>query len=143
MAVEKRMAVMLAPQTLLFLAGLVWFIVGSSLVIKGGDILTWNPSWLLLALVVGTAKAYFILDKIARRNVQRLQSCIEPMFIWHMYVGRTWAIIAVMIVLGRVLRLPEVPPQLSGFFSLAVGLGLVLASRLLWQGWRSGRKEEV
>ena len=140
MAVEKRMAVMLAPQTLLFLAGLVWFIVGSSLVIKGGDILTWNPSWLLLALVVGTAKAYFILDKIARRNVQRLQSFAEPLFVGRVYVARTWAIIVVMIILGRVLRMQGIDPQFSGFFSLAVGSGLFAASRLLWQGWLKGRK---
>lgn len=137
------MGAKMQPQTLLFLAGLIWLVVGVSLVFKGGQIMAWKPSWLAVAFVVGTVKAYFILDKIARRNVLRLQNYEEPLFIGRMYVGRTWAIIVVMIVLGRVLRMQGVAPQLSGFFSLAVGWGLFMSSRLLWQGWLNGRKEEV
>jgi hypothetical protein len=58
-----------------------------------------------------------------------------------MFVGRTWAIIVAMIVMGRVLRMPGLPPELSGFFSLAVGWGLFVASRLSWRAWFGGWKE--
>jgi hypothetical protein len=128
------------PQALLFLAALTWLVVGTALVFKGGQILAWSPAWLGTAFAVGSVKAYFILDKIARRNVQRLQGYSTPVFVGRMFAGRTWAIIAIMIILGRVLRLPGVAPELSGFFSLAVGWGLFVASRLSWQAWLDGRK---
>lgn len=142
MDLEERMGAKMSPQILLFLAALSWLAVGISLVHKGGLILVSSPGLLGVSLVVGTVKAYFILDTIARRNVARLQSYSKPMFVGHMFAGRTWAIIVVMIVLGRVLRLPGVPPELSGFFSLAVGWGLFVASRLIWKGWFASRKEK-
>ncbi len=141
MALEERMVAKMQPQSLLFLAALSWLVVGCSLVFKGGEILAWSPAWLAAAVVVGTLKAYFILDKIARRNVQRLEGYSERLFVGYMFAGRTWVIILVMILLGRVLRLPGIAPELSGFFSLAVGWGLFVASRLSWQAWFGARKE--
>lgn len=132
----------MCPQALLFLAALSWLIVGISLFVKGGQILAWSPAWLVTAITVGTVKACFILDKIVRRNVQRLQSYSKPIFVGRMFAGRTWAVIVVMIILGRILRLPGVAPELSGFFSLAVGWGLFVASRLSWQAWLSGWTEK-
>jgi hypothetical protein len=135
------MGAKMAPQTLLFLAALCWLAVGVALIIKGGQILAWNPFWLAAALAVGSVKAYVILDKMALRNVQRLHNLNTPMFVGRMFVGRTWAIIVAMIVMGRVLRMPGLPPELSGFFSLAVGWGLFVASRLSWRAWFGGWKE--
>lgn len=132
----------LQPQALLFCAALIWLAVGVSLVFKGGQILAWNPVWLGVAFVVGTVKAYVILDRIANRNVQRLQSYNEAIFVGRVFAGRTWAIILVMIVLGRVLRLPGVVPELSGFFSLAVGWALFMASRITWRGWFNSWKKK-
>ncbi len=142
MELEERMGAKVELQTLLFLAALCWMVVGISLVIKGGQMLAWHPAWLATAFVVGTVKSFFILDEIARRNVQRLQSFSGPMFVGRMFAVRTWIIIVVMIILGRLLRLPGVAPELSGFFSLAVGWGLFVASRLSWQAWFSGRKRD-
>lgn len=141
MAGKEWMGAKMAPQTLLFLAALCWLAVGVALIIKGGQILAWNPFWLAAALAVGSVKAYVILDKMALRNVQRLHNLNTPMFVGRMFVGRTWAIIVAMIVMGRVLRMPGLPPELSGFFSLAVGWGLFVASRLSWRAWFGGWKE--
>ncbi len=140
MALKDRMAVKMQPQTLLLLAALTWLVVGVSLVLKGGQILAWAPGWLAAAFAVGTVKTFLILDKIARRNVQRLNGYSAPIFVGRMFATRTWVIIGLMIVLGRLLRLPVVAPELSGFFSLAVGWGLLAASRLSWQAWFKGRK---
>lgn len=141
LALNDWMGAKVQPQALLFWAALCWMVVGISLVLKGGHILAWEPAWMVATILVGTVKAYFILDKIARRNIQRLQSLKAPAFVGRMFALRTWIIIAVMILLGRVLRLPGVAPELSGFFSLAVGWGLFVASRLSWQAWFVGRKE--
>lgn len=138
MDVAKRLAIKVHSRVLLGLAALIWLLVGMSLIIKGGQILAWQPLWLLSALAVGLLKAFLLLDRLARRNVLRLHAYKTPIFIGRLFAARTWIIIAVMIVLGRLLRLPGVAPQLSGFFSLAVGLALVVASRLLWQGWFEG-----
>ncbi len=142
LALEEWMAVKMRPQTLLFLAASCWLVVGISLILKGGQILAWSPGWLAATLVAGTMKAYFILDRIARRNVQRLRSYGKPIFVGRVFAGRTWVIIMVMIILGRVLRLPGLAPELSGFFSLAVGWALFVASRLSWQAWFAGRMEK-
>lgn len=131
----------LSPPTLLLLAALCWLVVGAALVIKGGAILAWSPPWLVAALVVGAVKAHLILDRIARRNAQRLRSHRHKLFVGRMFAGRTWLVIVVMIGLGRLLRLPGVAPELSGFFSLAVGWGLCLASRLSWVAWLRTRHD--
>lgn len=131
----------MSPQVLVLLAAFTWLAVGLALIVKGGQILAWSPAWLVAAFGAGTLKAYFILDRIARRNVQRLLSASGPLFVGRMFAARTWAIIALMIIFGRLLRLPGVAPQLSGFFSLAVGWGLFMASRLSWQAWLRTRKD--
>lgn len=132
----------LSPPTLLLLAALCWLVVGAALVVKGGEILAWRPPWMVATLVVGMVKAHFILDRIARRNVQRLQSYRHNLFVGRMFAGRTWLVIMVMIGLGRLLRLPGVAPELSGFFSLAVGWGLFIASRLSWLAWLRARQDK-
>lgn len=141
MALEEWMGAKVEPQVLLFLGALCWLLVGLGLVFKGGHILDWSPGWLAAALVAGTLKAFFILDRIARRNVQRLQGYRQPVFISRLFAGRTWVIIGAMIILGRLLRLPGVAPEVSGFFSLAVGWALFVASRLSWQAWLRGLKK--
>ena len=50
---------------------------------------------------------------------------------------RSWALVAVMVVAGRLLRGSHVARGILGAIYLAVGIALFLSSRVAWRAWRS------
>jgi hypothetical protein len=133
----------LSPTTLQFCAALVWTLAGVKLLYRGVSIVgSANYAWWIIAVTVllGFGKAFFLLDRICLKNVDRIRRYAEKVFFLHMFPLRTWLIIGAMIIIGRLLRMCPAGGEWSGLFSLAVGCGLLLASRISWKGWWALKK---
>ena len=126
----------------LVLAALIWTIVGSALMIIG---IYWayEAGHLLYGLsgvLLGTAKSYFILDRVARKNIRRIEGFEGKVCFGSVYSWKTWLLVGGMIGLGRFLRTTVLSSQVAGLIYAAVGWGLLLSSRLMWKTWISNSK---
>ncbi len=124
--------------THLMLAALIWSVVGFFLMVNGFLLINFaERSWLIfLGLALGTAKGFFILDRVARKNIKRIHGFERKICIGSVYSYKTWLLVIMMIVVGRTLRLTVLPGEVVGVLYLAVGCGLMLSSRLMWLEWR-------
>lgn len=128
----------LSPPILQFCAALIWTLAGVKLLYRGVIIAgSADYAWWIIALtvLVGLAKSFFILDKVCRKNVERIKTYENKAFFLHIFALRTWLIIGAMIIIGRLLRMCPAGEEWSGLFSLSVACGLLFASRISWKGW--------
>ena len=125
-------------RTHLFLAAFIWSVVGFFLLTFGlGLTLVPGRIWFAVAgLVLGTVKTFFILDRVARKNMKRIREFKDKACIGSVYSWKTWLLVAAMILLGRYLRTSVLPGQVVGLLYTAVGWALMLASRLMWLEWK-------
>jgi len=129
----------------LLLAGMMWTVVGAALAAVGGRWLWQSPSraapWLAAAaVVIGVVKSRFILDGAATRIVERIRSRGDGRCVGGFLSARSWALVLAMVIAGRLLRGSHVARGLLGTLYLAVGIGLLLSSRIAWQAWRKGSR---
>lgn len=87
------------------------------------------------ALAVGTAKGLLLFERNARKNIGRIllrrdNSCLGGVFSF-----KAWGVILAMVLLGRFLRTSAIAHHVYGIVITAVGWGLLLASRVIWQAW--------
>ena len=124
--------------THMLLAASIWTAVGTSLLVRGAAGLTPPNRFFLLVfgMVVGTLKSLLVLDRAARKNIRRIQTCKEGSCIGGVYPPKMWGLIVMMIVAGRLLR-AYAPATLVWLIYLAIGWALLLSSRLIWQRWRT------
>ncbi len=132
----------------LLLAGLMWTVVGAALVAFGGRWLWQLPTpaapWLAaLAVVIGTFKARFVLDRAARTIVDRIQERGDGRCLGGFLSVRSWALVAAMAAGGRFLRGSHVARGLMGVLYVAVGTALLLSSRVAWRAWRHSRRASI
>ena len=112
----------------------IWSGVGLMLLIRGSSYLfDVESQWLLiLAFVIGTCKSLLILDKSARKNLNRLSQKKDGACLGGVYSLKMWFAILVMIVMGKLLRSSGLPAEFIGVLYAAIGWSLVFSSRLLW-----------
>lgn len=124
-------------RTHLLLAALIWTLVGFFLLTNGFVLLSHaNHLWYgLSGLLLGTAKAFFVLDRMARKNMKRIKEFADKACFGSVYSLKTWFMVAAMIVLGRFLRTTVLPGEVIGLIYTAVGWALMLSSRLMWIEW--------
>jgi len=122
----------------LFLAALIWSVVGFFLLTNGFVLVSLkNQLWYGVAgILLGTVKTFFILDRVARKNVKRIKEFADNTCIGSVYSWKTWLLVAAMIGLGRFLRTTVLPGEVVGLIYTAVGWALMLASRLVWLEWK-------
>jgi hypothetical protein len=92
--------------------------------------------FLAASILAGWAKARFVLERTAMRTLDRIESrgdgrCLGGFLSW-----KSWLLVASMILLGRLLRSSPLPVLYRGMIYAAIGGALLIASRLLWAGWR-------
>lgn len=92
--------------------------------------------WLIAAFVVGTVKSYWMLDRAARKNIRRIIDRKDGACIGGVYSPKMWGMILLMVLLGRFLRTSALSGKFVGALYIAIGWGLLLSSRLIWQQWR-------
>jgi hypothetical protein len=129
-----------SARTQLLLAALLWTVVGAMLLFFGvrWSILAEIPYvWLLLALAItaGVFKALFILERTARRTIDRIRERGDGRCIGGFLSIRTWLFVGLMMLTGYLLRHSALPRAIVGLIYAAVGTALLVASRRLWGAW--------
>lgn len=121
----------------LFAAGLLWTVVGSFLIFRGwGWIDPEENGWfVLIALVIGTLKSVIVLDRSAKRGVERISRMQDGTCLGAVYSWKTWMLVAVMALSGFLLRTFFDPGRIIGTLYCAIGWALLLSSRYCWWEW--------
>jgi hypothetical protein len=124
-------------RTHLLLGALIWSVVGFFLLANGFVLVSLENNLLygLSGLLLGTAKTFFILDRVARKNIKRINEFEDKVCFGSVYSVKTWMLVLGMIVLGRIMRTTILPGEIVGLIYAAVGWGLLLSSRLMWMEW--------
>lgn len=124
-------------KTHLLLAAFVWVAVGLMLLYRGvGWLLEANGVvWLAPAMLAGTVKSFLLLDRVAGKNIVRIQRFNDNYCLGGVYSLRSWGLVLAMIVLGRLLRSAGLPLALIGALYTAIGWALFFSSRRIWRAW--------
>lgn len=126
----------------LLAAALLWTAAGLGLMTAGTVWMLAAPpavaaaAW-ALAIVAGALKARFVLDRMARRIADRIEErgdgrCLGGFLSW-----KSWALVVLMMLLGRGLRASPLPVPVRGAIYAAIGTALLVASRRVWARWRA------
>lgn len=121
----------------LFAAGLLWSCVGVGLLIRGSTWLYGENRLVLIvpAILLGTLKSLFLLDKSARKSIDRILLLDDGSCLGAVYSIRTWMLVVAMMLSGMVLRRLPVTNEIIGILYAAVGWSLLCSSRLGWKAW--------
>lgn len=133
-----------AVSTHLMLAWLMWASVGMALAGFGARWSWWaHPTaapWILAcAVAVGVAKSQLVLDRAARRIVDRIRTRGEGRCLGGFLSLRTWGLVVLMMAAGRLLR-GTLARGIVGPLYVALGTALCLSSRLSWRAWHESRR---
>jgi len=126
--------------TQLILAWMMWVAVGSALVGFGSRWL-WETApvvapWIAAgAVAVGAVKSRLVLDRAARRVVDRICARGDGRCLGGFLSLRSWGLVFLMMVTGRLLR-GTLAHGIVGPLYIAIGTALCLSSRLSWHAWR-------
>ncbi|MDF1542974.1 MAG: hypothetical protein RQ731_08330 [Anaerosomatales bacterium] len=126
----------------LVLAGGLWLVAAAILGIRGIGWLLPVAWTLLLAgtgVLVGTVKARFLLDRVARGVARRIHDRGPDASIVGFLSVRSWVVVVIMMAGGHALRLTATPRPVLGVLYVAIATALVFASRTYWRvlgrGW--------
>jgi hypothetical protein len=126
-------------RTHLLLSAVLWTMIGLLLFSKGILRLSQLGDWPLLlpaaAVLTGSLKAYFVLDKVARRGITRILTFKNGTCLGAVYSVKTWILVLCMMGMGVILRHSFLPVSLLSFLYLTIGWALLLSSRLAWRAW--------
>ncbi len=119
----------------------MWAVVGSALAATGvvwSLSLGWRTTAVLLGcgIIAGLVKSRLALDRVACRIVSRIETRGEGRCLGGFLSIRSWALVAVMAVGGRILRSHLGATWVIDLLYIAVGVALLFSSRLIWRGWR-------
>ena len=125
----------------LLLAGLMWSLVGVGLISVGTY---WALSssnhiigLLAISLLIGLGKSLLILDRVAGRIAKRITLRGEGRCLVGFFSLRAWALVILMMLMGRILRGAGISYSLLGLIYAAVGTSLLISSRSMWLAWKN------
>ncbi len=87
------------------------------------------------ALIAGTLKSYFILDRSARKSIERILNFKDGTCLGAVYSIKTWLLVVFMMGMGIFLRNSSLPLSLLCFIYFTIGWALLFSSRLAWKKW--------
>lgn len=135
----------LSRQQHLWIAGLIWTVVGAGLLTMGsvfwfhlpylGDLDARHLAIGMAAIALGLVKGRFVLDKTAGRVIARTEDLKEPnplKSIFQMFGVKTIALIASMMGIGLALRMAGMSYEMRGLIYLAVGTALLWSCARYW-----------
>ncbi len=125
--------------TLLLSSACLWTVIGLLLLVKGGyrwyQLPDSHPLIIAAGILAGSIKSFWILDKSARRGIDRILNFADGTCLGAVYSSKTWLLVLCMMSLGVILRNSSFPVQLLCFFYFTIGWALLLSSRLAWKEW--------
>ena len=123
----------------LLLAATLWSLIGIFLMFRGISWLTTiEKLWIAIpALIAGTLKSSFILDRTAKKGIQRILEMADGTCLGAVYSIKTWLLVLVMMGAGMTLRRSAMPHELLGGIYITIGWALFYSSRHAWRAWRS------
>lgn len=121
----------------LFVAASMWTVVGLSLMARGVVWLTAiSQIWIVLpALLIGTLKSLFMLDRSVAKSIQRIVERQDGKCIGGVYSLKTWFLVLLMMGAGCLMRNSSLPREFLGLFYVSIGWGLFFSSRKPWTAW--------
>ncbi len=130
-------------QTHYLVAAFLWTLIGFFLLGRGVEWLFPDSIRLLLlpALALGTVKSLFILDRTAKKNIDRIDGFKRKICMGGVYSIKTWLLVVVMILAGHYLRDSGLSGEILGFLYAAIGWALFFSSRLIWRQWLVERRK--
>ena len=130
--------------THLSVASFLWTAIGTMLMIRGwGWIGPGNARWLILvAFGIGTAKSVFLLDKMAKRGVQRIIDLNDGTCLGAVYSWKTWLLVGLMMAFGIAMKKLTEPGVIIGTLTMAIGWALFFSSRRPWYQWLKWRRRD-
>lgn len=133
--------------SLITIAGILWGLIGLFLIYRGIGLyqLAVNEQHstqnalifsVIAGLALGGVKGRFVLSKTARKNKTRIEQLDAPLKIHHIFSKPFYGFIALMILLGIMLR--QYNELFGGYIVVAavycgIGMGLMVGSRAYWK----------
>jgi hypothetical protein len=141
---------MVSRKTHLTIAAILWGLVGFGLLMAGLFFLFGNRGMgtlpgqeagigtteliaLIVAVLLGGAKGKFVITKVGKKNRARIESLPEVSPVYTTFSGKSWVMVLGMILLGRLIRLGGASPVAVGAIYVAVGVALLIGSRVYLQ----------
>lgn len=125
--------------THLILAALFWTTIGTVLFMRGLYLLeSFDSVWMVIpAACLGWLKSRFILDKTARKNIDRILKLQDGACLGAVFSVKTWGLVLMMSLLGVIIRHAPISQQIVGFLCIIIGFSLIFSSRYAWIAWRN------
>ena len=125
-------------KTHLLLAASLWSTIGILLLLRASHWLWPGKMMLLLpALILGTMKSLFFLDKAAEKVTQRILLMADGTCLGAVYSIKTWLLVLVMMASGMVLRRSPLAPEILAVLYGTIGWALLFSSRNAWRAWNA------
>ncbi|MDO4595876.1 MAG: hypothetical protein Q4B30_02755 [Coriobacteriaceae bacterium] len=127
-----------AKETLLAIAGLVWFVAGANIVKIGVTAYAEQAGWIVLLLALGSVVIFGlfwskIFSKMLKKHVARIMGYVERQPFWRFFDRQAFIIMACMMSGGIALRAFNlVPSWFIAFFYTGLGVALALAGLGFW-----------
>ncbi len=121
----------------LLMAAILWTAIGIMLMTRASFWLVGSHMlWLILpAVVLGTLKSVLVLDKTAKRGLDRIMRLDDGTCLGAVYSYKTWILVMMMMAAGITLRHSSLPSSLLGLLYMTIGWALFLSSRHAWICW--------
>jgi hypothetical protein len=121
-------------------AAFVWLVGASILLIRGVGYVSdryWHAWALAAALLIAVAKSRLLLDRIARKGVDRIRERGSACFFGFFSV-KAWGFVALMMGGGIALRTLVAHPGafgsgIMGALYIGIGAALLIADRIFWR----------
>ena len=115
----------------LMLAASLWTGIGIMLITRGLFWLTGSGwRWLAFpAIALGTAKSFLVLDKAAKKSLDRISRLADGTCLGAVYSIKTWMLVLLMMASGYTLRHSSLPHSLLGLLYVTIGWALLFSSR--------------
>ncbi len=125
-------------KTHLFMAAILWTTVGLVLITRGTIFLgaAEGAIYFFAAIFFGTLKSLFILDKSAKKSIDRILLLADGSCLGAVYSIKTWILVVAMMSLGFILRNSGLSATILGTLYVTIGWSLLFSSRSAWIIWR-------
>lgn len=127
------MRVLTVPKNyLMLIAGLVWCLAGAMVIRVGLPLLLGlAPAQLILyplAVVIFLAFYFLVFSRLVRKHTGRIRARPEERLpFWNVFNASSWAMMAVMVIVGMALRVSQLMPDwVVAFFYSGLGTALLL-----------------